>query len=89
METRSGYDGYMPEGWQPQERLSRYEAVCLYTKNAAYASFEETRKGTIEVGKLADFALFDQDVFSVAAPELLKLRVEKTYLSGKEIYSRK
>ncbi|QNL43988.1 amidohydrolase [Oscillibacter hominis] len=89
VETRSGYDGYMPEGWQPQERLSRYEAVCLYTKNAAYASFEETRKGTIEVGKLADFAVFDQDVFSVAAPELLKLRVEKTYLSGKEIYSRK
>lgn len=88
VETRSGYDGYMPQGWQPQERLSRYEAFCLYTKNAAYASFEEGLKGTIEVGKLADFAVFDQDVFAVEAPQLLKTNVEKTYLSGVEVYSR-
>lgn len=88
VETRSGYDGYLPEGWQPQERLSRYEAVCLYTKNAAYASFEEEKKGTIEVGKLADFAVFDQDVFAVEAPELLKIQVEKTYLGGREVYTR-
>ncbi|MBU5625587.1 amidohydrolase [Oscillibacter sp. MSJ-2] len=88
VETRSGYDGYLPKGWQPQERLSRYEAVCLYTKNAAYSSFDEDKKGTIEVGKLADFTVFDQDVFGVQAPELLKIKVEKTYLGGREVYSR-
>lgn len=88
VETRSGYDGFMPEGWQPQERLSRYEAVCLYTKNAAYASFEEHLKGTIEPGKLADFAVFSEDVFAVEAPRLLKMQVERTYLSGKAVFSR-
>ncbi len=88
VQSRSGYDGYLPEGWQPQERLSRYEAVCLYTKNAAYASFDEKKKGTIEVGKLADFTVFDQDVFGVQTPELLTIRVERTYLGGKMVYSR-
>ena len=89
METRSGYDGYLPEGWQPQERLTRYEAVSLYTKNPAYASFEEDLKGTIEVGKLADFAVFDRDIFTIPAPELLQAQVESTVLGGKEVYIRK
>lgn len=86
--TRSGYDGYLPEGWQPQEKLSRFEGVSLYTKNAAFASFEEQEKGTIEVGKLADFAVFDRDIFQVPAEELLKAKVLNTYLGGKEVYSK-
>ena len=89
VETRSGYDGYLPEGWQPQERLTRYEAVSLYTKNPAYASFEEDIKGTIETGKLADFAVFDRDIFTIPAPELLQAQVERTVLGGKEVYIRK
>ena len=88
VETRSGYDGYLPSGWQPQERLTRYEAFSLYTKNPAYASFEEGRKGTIEVGKYADLAVFDRDVFAVAAPELLQAKVVLTVLGGREVYSR-
>lgn len=88
VETRSGYDGYLPSGWQPQERLTRYEAFSLYTKNPAYASFEEDRKGTIEVGKYADLAVFDRDVFAVAAPELLQAKVVLTVLGGREVYSR-
>ena len=86
VETRSGYDGFLPEGWQPQERLTRYEALCLYTKNPAYASFEEKCKGTIEAGKLADFAVFDRDIFAIPAPELLQAQVERTVLGGKEVY---
>ena len=86
VETRSGYDGYLPEGWQPQERLTRYEAVSLYTKNPAYASFEEDIKGTIETGKLADFAVFDRDIFTIPAPELMQAQVERTVLGGKEVY---
>ena len=88
VETRSGYDGYLPQGWQPQERLTRYEALSLYTKNPAYASFEEDRKGMIEAGKLADFAVFDRDICSVPAPELLQAQVEQTYLGGRLIYDR-
>lgn len=85
--TRSGYDGYLPQGWQAQERLSRYEAFCLYTKNPAYTSFEEQVKGTIEVGKFADFIVFDRDLFEVPAAELLEAKVIKTYLAGKVVYS--
>ena len=85
--TRAGYDGYMPEGWHPEQKLTRYQAACLYTKNGAYASFEEDRKGTIEEGKLADFAVLDQNPFVVPEPEILNIRVENTYLGGEEIYS--
>lgn len=86
VETRSGYDGYLPEGWQPQERLNRYEAMCLYTKNPAYASFEEHMKGTVERGKLADFVVFDRDIFSIPVSELLQAKAECTVLGGKEVY---
>ena len=68
--------------------MTRYEAVSLYTKNPAYASFEEALKGTIEVGKLADFAVFDRDIFTIPAIELLQARVERTVLGGKEVYIR-
>ncbi|MBR0173130.1 MAG: amidohydrolase [Lachnospiraceae bacterium] len=86
VETRSGYDGYLPEGWQPQERLDRYRALCLYTKNPAYASFEEAGKGTIETGKLADFTVFDEDVMTVPAKDLLQIKVYQTWLGGRKVF---
>ena len=44
---------------------------------------------TLEVGKLADFAVFDRDIFAVPAPELLQAQVERTVLGGKEVYMKK
>lgn len=85
--TRAGYDGYMPEGWHPENKMTRYEAVSMYTRNGAYASFEEDIKGTLAVGKLADFAIFDNDVFEVPEFEIKDIKVVATYLGAENIYS--
>lgn len=86
--TRQGLDGYPEGGWFPEERVTVYEAISMYTKNAAYVSFEEDIKGTIEEGKLADFVLLDTDVFQAEPAKIKDIKVLKTYLSGREVYSR-
>ena len=80
--TRQDLDGWPEGGWYPENKLSVYEALCLYTKNGAYASFEEKIKGTIATGKLADFIIIDKDPYKVAASELKNIHVLKTYLGG-------
>lgn len=76
-----------PEGgWMPNERVSVYEAVCMYTKNAAYASYEENIKGTIETGKLADYVILEKDPFEVTGLELKDIKVLETCLGGKTVY---
>lgn len=86
--TRQGMDGYPEGGWFPEERVTVYEALSMYTRNAAYVSFEEDLKGTIEAGKLADFVILDTDVFHTAPEKIKDIKVEKTYLGGKLVYSR-
>ena len=60
----------------------------MYTYNAAYSSYEETIKGTIKEGKLADFVVLDADIFKVDPMKIKDIKVEKTYLGGKLVYSR-
>ncbi len=67
----------------PAERLSIYEAICLFSKNISYATGDEKRMGTIEVGKFADAVILDRDIFHVPADEILNIRVQKTLLAGK------
>jgi predicted amidohydrolase YtcJ len=80
--NRQAADGHPEGGFYPQERLSVYEAISLYTKNAAYASFEESIKGTVEEGKLADFIVIKEDPFEIDPKRLKDIEVEKTYLGG-------
>lgn len=86
--TRQGMDGWPVRGWFPEERVTVYEAVSMYTRNAAYVSYEEAIKGTIESGKLADFVLLDADVFHTDPEKIKDIGIEKTYLGGKLVYSR-
>ncbi len=72
----------------PAERLRIYEAVCLFSKNIPYAVGDEKRTGTLEVGKFADAAILDKDIFQVPADEILKIRVEKTLLAGEATWDR-
>lgn len=72
----------------PQERLSVDEALRMYTANAAYASGEETLKGSIEERKLADFTVLSNDPHEVPQTEIQNIQVEMTILSGKVAYSR-
>ncbi|MBQ3389999.1 MAG: amidohydrolase [Firmicutes bacterium] len=86
--TRQGMDGYPEGGWYPEQRVSPYEALCMYTKNAAYASYEEDVKGTIEEGKYADFVILDRNVFEIPHSEIKDVTVEKTYLGGRLVYEK-
>lgn len=85
--TRKNLDGFPDDGWYPEQRVTPYEAIEMYTKNAAFASFEDNIKGTIEKGKLADFIVLDRNPFEVNMDDLKDIRVEKTLLGGEEVFS--
>jgi hypothetical protein len=70
----------------PHERISPLEALKMYTKAAAYASFEEGVKGSIGVGKLADLALLSTDPTGVPHEEIKEIQVEMTILDGKVLW---
>ena len=72
----------------PEEQVSVMNALRLYTVNAAYASFEEGVKGSIEVGKLADFAVLSDDPRLVSINNLRQISVEMTIIGGRVIYSK-
>ena len=84
--TRQDLDGWPEDGWYPENKLSVYEALSLYTKNGAYASFEENLKGTIAPGKLADFIVIDADPYQVPPEKLKDIQVLETYLGGENTY---
>jgi len=71
----------------PEERLSIWEALKAYTVYAAYFSFEEDVKGSIEVGKLADLTVLSDSPFEVKPEKIKDIRVEITVVDGKIVYS--
>jgi predicted amidohydrolase YtcJ len=70
----------------PEERLTPMEAIRAYTINAAYASFEETIKGSIEPGKLADLVILEKDPREVDPWEIRNIKVERTIIGGETVY---
>ena len=84
--TRQDAMGRPRGGFDPDQRLSREEALRTMTRDAAYASFEESRKGSIEVGKLADLVVLSRDILSVPDEELLGTRVLATIVNGQVLY---
>ena len=70
----------------PEERISVEQALALYTRNGAYAGFEEDRKGSLEAGKLADFIVVDRNVLAIPADELKDVKVLQTYIGGHSVY---
>lgn len=86
--TRQGPDGNPPGGFDPDQKMTREQALRSYTLDAAYGGFEEKIKGSLEVGKLADFTVFSQDIMTVPDNELLSTKVEYTIIGGKVAYRR-
>lgn len=86
--TRRTLDGKRPAGWVPEQKITVAEAIRAYTLGSAYASFDETRKGSIEVGKLADFAVLSADILNINPVEIEKTRVLMTIFDGKLVYER-
>ena len=73
-------------GWHPEEKLSVWEAVRLYTADSAYLSFEEGEKGALKPGFLADMAVLDSDIFAVPPEQIRDVRNVMTVMNGKIAY---
>lgn len=72
----------------PEQNLTREQAIRLYTINNAFITFEETRKGSLEPGKLADFVVLDRDILTCPVEQVKDIKVDTTYLGGSRVYAR-
>jgi len=85
--ARQDLQGNPKGGWRPEERFTREEALRSWTWAGAYAAFEEDWKGTLEVGKVADFLVLSGDIMTLPVDELPRVKVRATYVAGKPVYS--
>ena len=69
-----------------ENALSREETLRGMTIWAAYSNFEENEKGSIEVGKFADFVILNQDIMKVDGKKIPKTKVVSTFLNGEKVY---
>ncbi|MFA7572853.1 MAG: amidohydrolase [Lutispora sp.] len=84
--TRKDLSGYPKGGWIPDQKVSVEEALYGFTMGSAYASFEEEAKGSIKVGKFADFTILSEDIFEIE-PEYLKgVEVVATIMNGEIMF---
>lgn len=84
--TRKTLQGEPEGGFEPEEKMTREQALRSYTLDAAYAAFEESATGSIEPGKFADFTVFSKDLMTVNEDEILQAEVSMTMVGGKVVY---
>jgi predicted amidohydrolase YtcJ len=80
--TRRTLDGKNPDGWIPEQKITVAQSVHAYTIGSAYAESQDDIKGSIAVGKLADFAVLSQDIFHMDPIEIAKVKVVLTAVGG-------
>jgi predicted amidohydrolase YtcJ len=86
---RKDLKGYPKSGFQPENALTREQALRGITIWAAKANFEEKEKGSIEPGKYADFVILDKDIMKIDGAALPNVKVLKTYINGEKVYEKK
>ena len=84
--TRKTKDGTPPGGWLPEQAVSLESALRHYTIDGAYASFEESEKGSIAPGKRADLVVLSEDLFRQPPEAILKARVLLTMVDGRVVH---
>ncbi|HEY0679876.1 MAG TPA: amidohydrolase [Chitinophagaceae bacterium] len=84
--TRRTLDEKNPDGWVPEQKISVTEALACYTRNAAFASFEENSKGSLAAGKLADFVILEQDITNIPPQNIRNVKVLLTHVGDKVAY---
>jgi predicted amidohydrolase YtcJ len=86
--TRQDQKGWPGGGWYPDQRLTLAETIRGFTLDAAYAAFEESSRGTIEPGKLADLTIVEGDLFAMPQADLHKAKVRATVVNGEVVFGR-
>ena len=86
--NRRTTDGLHPRGWIPEQRIGVEEALRAYTSAAARAAFAEKEKGSLAVGKLADFVVLSRDLLADGPDDIPATRVDATVVGGRVVYSR-
>lgn len=84
--TRTNHAGEPAGGWHPEQAMSLLEAFRAFTLDAAYAQHQESKLGSLEPGKWADFILVDRDPFNIPPADLWKIRVQQTWIAGNRVY---
>ncbi|CAN5885620.1 amidohydrolase [soil metagenome] len=84
--TRRTLDDRNPAGWVPAQKITVEEALRAYTVDAAYASFEESRKGALVPGHLADFVMLDRNIFEIPPEQIRDTRATLTAVGGKIVH---
>jgi predicted amidohydrolase YtcJ len=86
--NRTDFEGEPDGGWEPEEKLTLADAIRAFTSGAAWASFDEQRKGTLARDMLADIVIFSEDLFALPPERLLEAEVVMTIVDGKIVYRR-
>ncbi len=81
-------DDKNPNGWYPEQKISVEQAVKCYTINNAYAGFQENKLGMLKKGMLADFIVLDQNIFEIAPENIRDVKVLRTIVNGKQVFTR-
>src|SRR6266849_3961979 len=84
--ARKDIRGFSGEGWHPEEKVTREQALKMLTIWPAYAAFEENLRGTIEVAKLADLTVLSADIMKIPEMEILKTHCLMTVIGGEVVY---
>ncbi|TLY85915.1 MAG: amidohydrolase, partial [Gammaproteobacteria bacterium] len=85
--ARRSIDGYADENWHLEQRVSRTRALKMLSSGPAYAAFQENERGSIEVGKIADFTVLSDDIMSIPEADILRARVVMTVIGGEVVYT--
>jgi predicted amidohydrolase YtcJ len=86
--TRATLDGKNPQGWFREQKLTVPEAIEAYTMGSAYAEFQDTQKGSLSPGKLADMVILSDDIFHIDPVKIRDVSVLKTIVGGKIVFDR-
>ena len=86
--SRKTLKGIPEGGYEPEQKMTRAQALKSYTLDAAFGAFEEDIKGSIEAGKLADFTIYDKDLMTVPEDEVLSTKVVTTIFDGKVVFEK-
>ncbi len=84
--ARKDLEGRSGPGWHPEEKVTRAQALKMFTWFPAFAAFEEDRRGSIAVGKMADFTILDRNIMTIPERQILETRNVMTIINGEVVY---